>query len=345
MQERRATVRLSHRCRAHYCPSEDLLPRDGAIINLSERGAGLLAGETRQEGERVTLTWSLPEETETLTATGVVQWSHTRARTGRWYPSGLEWLPMEDSTRHRLETFLRRTQPTPSTRTAQRSDPFHDIPAWVIGVLRAGVVFGLLVGAWCLLWGLWLQRENRQLDLAIQQRNAMIEYLEQRGVRLTRALGSAQSSLAQTTKEVARLDQQTQHLEGTLEQANQQIELTQQAYVKVREEREALMERVLDLEQQRRTLEQERTRLAGRLSSIPDLRQAIHEAIEARKQEQRTQRREFIQAQQDADRHLRAGDNRGYVVLDGQPTVSHSTIWIRVHEPDTVGPTIEGSAQ
>src|SRR3989338_4726715 len=114
MQERRTTIRVDRLCRAQYCPADDLIPRDGRLTNLSERGAGLLAHETHRLGARLTVSFSLPEEEEPLTATGVVHWSDARARHGQWYPLGLEWLPMEETARHRLYTFLsRRTQDRP----------------------------------------------------------------------------------------------------------------------------------------------------------------------------------------------------------------------------------------
>ncbi len=91
MQERRTTIRIGQQCRTQYCSSEDLLPRDGRITDLSERGVGLLVREAHRIGEVLTVGFSLPGDRTTLTATGVVRWSNPPQK-GRWYPVGLDWI-------------------------------------------------------------------------------------------------------------------------------------------------------------------------------------------------------------------------------------------------------------
>jgi hypothetical protein len=348
MQERRTTIRIEHRAHAQYCPSEDLIPKDGRVLNLSERGAGLLLRDARRVGERLTLTLFLPEETDVLTGTGVVRWSDTKARRGWWHSTGLEWLPFEDTDRHRLETFLcRHPQITAAGRGIASGVSSSTI---MRSVLSAGLVWMLAVGIVGIVWGLWLNQQNRQLGDAIHQRNAVINQLEEQEQRLSLELGAANSRFAQTTQEVVRLDTQTRQLGSTLEGLTQELDRVQQSYAAAGNERDALIQRVLDLEQQkayserqrtlseseRAKLEQERSRLALRLSSLPELRLAIREAVKVRRQAQRAKRRLFIQQQREAERKALAAGNYGYLVREGIPTASRSTVWIRVHEPDAV---------
>lgn len=355
MQERRTTIRIEHRARTQYCPSEDLLPKDGCLLNLSERGTGGLFREKHQAGERITLTLFLPEEHEALTGTGVVRWSDQQAQRGRWYRAGLEWLPFEDTARHRLETFIR-SHPQVVSRRKGFSDPSSS--SFVRSVVRAGPIWVVVVAVVGLVWGVQLYRHNQQLGAAIHQRNAVINHLEQQAQQLTVELGAANTRFVQTTQAMSQLDQHTRRLEATLDGLAQEVERVQRSYAQADGEREALIQHVLDLEQQkasterqrslleseRTRLEQERSRLAQRLSSLPELRLAIHEAIVARRQARRAQWRQFIQGQREAEHQMDTGGNRGYVVREGLPTVNSSTMWIRVHEPDTMAPAIPAAS-
>ena len=74
MQERRTSIRMAHAVAAQYCPSDDLLPRDGKLLDVSERGSRLKAREPRQVGDRITVTFPLEQEQEPLTVTGEVRW-------------------------------------------------------------------------------------------------------------------------------------------------------------------------------------------------------------------------------------------------------------------------------
>jgi hypothetical protein len=126
---------------------------------------------------------------------------------------------------------------------------------------------------------------------------------------------------------VAQFGEQTQGLEAEVGRLNGEVERFQESYVRIREEREQLIQRVLDLEQ-------ERVRLAKRLSSIPELRLAIREAVEVRRSAERQARLQTLMARKDLARRDAAEGNQGYLVRDGRPTASRSTMWIRVHEPE-----------
>ena len=317
------------------------------MVNLSARGAGLFAREAQRDGERVTVTFPLSEAQDLLTATGVVRWSNSHRRGTRRYPAGLEWLPLEDSTRRRLETFVRQRISLSSLGAGQRAAR-PSSPASLFfreGWPRVGVMLGLVPMVLCVVWAFSLQWENHQLSTTIQQRNTAIQRLAQREGVLTRELGATQTRLSQTTEEIAQLDQQSHHLEGTLAALSQDVTRIQHSFVQTSAERDALIQRTLELEQdrlhseqERAHLEQERAQLAAQLSSIPGLRLAIHDAMKVHREAQWAQRRLELAARRQIDHQIGPSDNRGYVVLEGHPMMISSPVWIRVHEPDTFSP-------
>ena len=107
MQERRTTVRCECLERARYRSDNDPTLREGRLTTVTERGLGLLAHEPHRVGEQLTLSFMLPGEDETVTTTGVVRWVSQTTDQKRWYLLGLEWLALEETTRFRLDTFLR----------------------------------------------------------------------------------------------------------------------------------------------------------------------------------------------------------------------------------------------
>ena len=328
MLERRTVIRIPHSCRAQYCTAEDLLPRDGRLMNLSERGAGLLAREAHHSGEQVTLTFSVPGADEPLTATGVVRWSH-QLRGGGWYPLGLEWFPLEETTRNRLQSFLTAAGQS-SARTAKPSQKTSQRITWAV-VLIAQLLAAALIGTFIYRWVRSLQQENRRLQAELEQRDGVITQLEQEERRLQGELEAANQRFSQTAEEVARLHQQATVLERDVQRLGQEVGQFQDSYAQLREEREELMQRALDLEL-------ERTYLARRLSSLSELKVAIREAIEARNHAQRTQWYARAQALREADRQALANGNRGYLIRNGRPTTSSATMQIRVHEPEALSP-------
>ncbi|MBI4341674.1 MAG: PilZ domain-containing protein [Candidatus Omnitrophica bacterium] len=331
MQERRTTVRVAHESRAQYCAASDLLPCDGRMLNISERGAALLIGEPRREGEQITASFSLPGEEGPVTITGTVRWS-SPSRKRRWHTVGLEWLPLEEATRNRLHAFLYAPKPSAEAPAALRN-PKSRRSAWGLRAMWAAALIAAAAVAW--LWGSTLQQEARRLREGVAQRNAVITTLQQREDQLARReallqqeLGTAKAHLASATGEMARLDQQAQGLAGDAQRLTQEVAWFQQSYDQVQRQRAELIQQVIGLEQ-------ERLRLIGRLSSLPELHVAIREAIEARRHVEVEQRRQRLDTVRRTDIDIREGDNQGFIVRDGRPTLSRGTVmWIRVHEPE-----------
>lgn len=325
MQERRTTIRVPHRSRIQYCPSEDLLPRDGELIDLSERGVGLLTSESHPAGESITITLSLPGAEDSMTATGVVRWSAAPTGPRTRHRVGLEWTPLAHTTHQRLHAFFSTT----TQATAQAFGPWQVIrQGWarhqlglIIG-LTGGVVF-LMAGS---RWMYVLRQENRQLQMAIQQRNETMHQLAQRDAVLQQELRLAKTHLASTSEEVARLDYEAQQMERGMQQLTHDVVQFQQSYRQIKDERNRLAQQVLSLEQQR-------ANSPSLFMSSHELRRVVRETLAAhRKARRQPHLKEFraIEPQRSSTH------NGGYVVRNGQPTTNTSTMWIRVHDPESL---------
>ncbi len=323
MQERRTAIRVSHRCRTQYCSSEDLVPRDGRMTSLSEQGIGLLVREAHRAGELLSVGFSLPGEQEALTATGVVRWSGP-PRDGRWHPVGLNWLQLEESVRNRLQRFLDSAAVSAAPVPIARKRRWRS-PSWPVAA--ACLLLGAALIGW---WALSVRRENYRLHTAVELRDQVIDELGTQGTQLVAELGEARAHLLETAAEVVRLDQQAQAFGTEMGRMDGEITSFQASYATMRQEREALIKQVLDLEQ-------ERTSMLKRLSSVDELRLAIREAIDARKQVRQATRFSRLTARRAALEQQLADGNRGYLILDGQPTIGvGSVVSIRVHEPETL---------
>lgn len=293
-------------------------------MNVSERGGGILTRETHREGERVTVTFTVPGDPEPVTASGEVRWSSLTPSAGRWHATGIEWLPLEEGTKSRLHRFLYQ-QPKRRAPSGPSSGERRVAPA--IGWIFAATFSVALLAGIAVFWLLSLHEENQALGQAIEQRNLLIAHLESQETRLARELETSKAHLAASAGEVARLDQQAQMLGGRITQLTGEVGRFQRSYDEVRSERERLMKQVLDLQQ-------ERAKLGKRWASLPDLRVAIREAMDARRVTEREQRRMIIEARRQAEREALVNGNRGYLTREGRPTISKDTIFIRVHDLD-----------
>lgn len=262
MQERRTTVRYDCPRRAQYCSTSDLIPRDGRVTSLTERGIGLMAHEPHEAGERLTVTFTLPGEEDAVTTTGVVRWSRQAPTPQRWFPLGLEWLPLEETTRFRLDTFLR-------DKARERA-----LGPWSVSgaVLRrwkpSAVHWGALAVAALGITGalsariVWLRWENSQLTEAIQHRNLAIAQLRESEQYVQQRLDATAAQLTQVLGEVVQLEQRSGQFQGELQRLAAEAERFQAAYATLHEQREGFVRQIVDLER-------ERAQMVQRLTSIP----------------------------------------------------------------------------
>ncbi len=311
MQERRTDIRVPHMTRAQYCASTDLIPRDGRLTNLSERGAGMWAREPHAAEERVTLTFVLPGDEEPLTATGIVRWGSDQAVRKSWYPLGVEWLPLEETMRYRVRSFLKHQAEVSAQQTVEAEHGRFKLgwmarAVWIpLGVLC--VVLALLVGI------VQVRRESRRLGLTLQMRDTMIRVLEADRTSLQQALGMRTHQLTASAQELARLDMQIRQLQDDLERTQGEATAYKGSYVLVSEERQRLLGRM-------EHLQQEREELAWKL------RMAIRALV--------TPQKDAVAPRPQPEQISSRIGNQGYLIRDSKPTPLTGTAWIRVLTPE-----------
>ena len=215
---------------------------------------------------------------------------------------------MEEAARRRLQQFLHARARTSG---ASVNRVFSAAPASRHQTLqRSGIIAGASLLIAGLLWGFSLRGDNQALVATLDQRDATIAQLKQQETLLQQELGTTKASLASTTEEIARLDQQAQFLGHAVEELGQEVEQAHGSFGQMREDREQLMQRLLDMLQ-------ERTYLIKRMDAMQQLDTAIQDAIETR--------------------HGATSGNQGYVV--GEAAEKHRPIlWIRVHDPEALEP-------
>lgn len=238
MQERRTTVRCPCPGNAQYCAEDGGSPRDGRIVDVSERGLGVLLRESHNIGERLTVSFTLPGENQSITTTGTVCWSHEAPNRRRWHAVGLEWLPLQETDRFRVDTFLRERAPAPSSTGRQSLSPSRknvpSIPWEAVGIL------GLISACVLLLLSVILQLENSQLGDMVHRRNALITRMDQDSSRIGQALLRTRGELDGTMVTVSVLEDKSDRLEDRLHMLSEELERYQSAYANLREERESV---------------------------------------------------------------------------------------------------------
>ena len=91
-------------------------------------------------------------------------------------------------------------------------------------------------------------------------------------------------------------------------------------------------------------LERQQAELSHRLASVPELRQAMQEAVRVRRRDRRQAWLAQIARQREQDRTAAQQGNRGYVVYEGTPTLtSGPRLSIRVLNPEPLSSPSETS--
>lgn len=328
MQERRTTIRTTFRQRAQYCPTDDLLPRDGQLVDISERGIGLITHEAHPVGRQIAVSFTLPGDTEPLTATGSVRWAQEAMLLRGRHRVGLEWTGVDENVHQRLHQYLNDRAKTAAP--ARRGGRFLPAGWWRSTLVWAGVA---AVAILYVFWIRLMQQQEQALSQTVQEQEATLQRYTQRERLLRGQLNRARANLATTTSEVARLDQQAQTLGSQMQALDADVERFQASYVKIQEERGQMMDQRNQLLQRVMDLEGERSDLMRRLISPKELDQAIREAITTR---QAAARKAAAAAQRQQDMMAAPWlGNQGYVVRAGQSTIGKATLRIRVHDPET----------
>ncbi len=318
MQEKRNNIRYTHTDRAQYCPANDLLPRDGRITDVSERGVCLLVQEPHKEGERVTVSFSLPENEDPLTATGVTRWTSAKPVHGRWFPMGIEWLPFEETTRERMRAYLKQREPDPAPAPERKRRSRMDETPLDRMIPSALAIFGLIASVLLAVWSRHLQQQTHLLALMVRERNAAIGALEGQAVELKGNLEQTRAGLALTLDEVARLDRQGEYFATQVDKLGDNLESIRVEYARLRDDYAQMTLERAELVRQMKASDQERNELTRRLTSVPDLRQAL---------------RDVSQVSRGTTRTLQLP---GATAKTQNSTTPSGGGWIQVHEPEVL---------
>ena len=310
MRERRATVRVGCFLPAEYRVAERSLVSPGRITDLSLGGLRLFTSRPLAGGERVTVTFTLPRDDNPVSVHGLIRWSGPASSGDPGCPVGVEFERLDETTRFCVQAFV--TDQTKPTSLLKVGWPL------LVGIVSAGIC----------VWILQLQRQKEQLRQTLAERTSVITQLEATHQQLAQELDQTKAASSLTATEIGRLQHQRSQLETELGWLSQNLGELKQAYLRVRDERDALQNRVQVLEQQQAALEQ-------RLTSIPELRKAIRQAAQAQAKQRREQRSQWLARLRDADQQALQHGNRGYVVRDGHPTLAGSRLSIRVLPPES----------
>lgn len=339
MRERRASVRVSCFLPAEYRLSDGTVTSSGQITNLSVQGLGLLTPQPLQPGNRLAAYVALPNDEQSLEIDGLVRWSvDSPERDGR-YLAGVEFERLDDTTRFCLQAFV-----TDQTRQGGRfRGRVGRSIAWLRRTIPSRVirVFGVLLGALLIagfsLSVLMLQRKNEQLVQALAERAMVIAQMEARQQQLQERLKQTGLQALDSASEVERLQRQTARLETQVGWLSQNLHDLKGAYERVRIERTQLAEEVGHLEEQQ-------AELTRRLTSVPDLRQAMHEAVHVGRRQRHQAWLAWLAKRREMDRTVSEQDNRGYVVYGGTPTLTPGPrLSIRVLNPEPLSPSSKKS--
>ena len=310
MRERRATVRVGCFLPAEYRVAERSLVSPGRITDLSLGGLRLFTSRPLAGGERVTVTFTLPRDDNPVSVHGLIRWSGPASSGDPGCPVGVEFERLDETTRFCVQAFV--TDQTKPTSLLKVGWPL------LVGIVSAGIC----------VWILQLQRQKEQLRQTLAERTSVITQLEATHQQLAQELDQTKAAASLTATEIGRLQYQRAQLETELGWLNQNLGELKEAYLRVRDERDALQNRVQVLEQQQAAFEQ-------RLTSIPELRKAIRQTAQAEAKQRREQRRRWLARLREADQHTLRHGNRGYVVRDGHPTLVGSRLSIRVLSPES----------
>ncbi len=180
----------------------------------------------------------------------------------------------------------------------------------------------ILFAVLCLLviGSLWrtvsVERDTRQITQAYQQARQMVEQLETERTHLNQELSSAHETLEGQTSALGNLQQELKSLQVRLDQTAGELAALQREHEQLQGEHTSLLT--------------EKQQLEAKLSSLKELRLAIHDVRRKMWNERLTAWHAHIQQVKEADQRQLAEGNRGYIVRDGAPTLGASQR-LRVH--------------
>ena len=197
---------------------------------------------------------------------------------------------------------------------------------------RARLLFmGLAVIADLSLWrAAAVEHEKQRLPVAHAKMQRAVQQLEDERAHITGELTAARQTIQEQTGDLTRLQTELQSAHIRLESS-----LTELA--SLQREHEQLRERDSSLETQLSAVVAEKQQLEAKLSSVKELRLAIHDLQRKVWKERWAAWQAHIQARRYAQREALAWGNRGYVVREGASTLGSSSprMHVQVLEPQS----------
>jgi chromosome segregation ATPase len=174
-----------------------------------------------------------------------------------------------------------------------------------------------------------LQQEKNRINSAYEQAKGTLSQLQTERDRLTEELSGAHQTLKDQAGEIEGLQKDLQGVQQRLDQTVVELSSLQR-------EHESLRQANMSLTTQLASVTQEREALQQKLSSIPELKQAIREIRRKMSDERWAAWRARVQAFREADQRALETGNRGYVLRSGAPTLGARTkLQVHVLEPES----------
>ena len=189
------------------------------------------------------------------------------------------------------------------------------------------VALGLLVAS---LWRtLSVEHQKRRIASEYDAAKQSLAQLEAERSQLTTELTQAHGTIDQQTGQLSHLQQELKGVQDRLDETVASLASLQRDHEQLRQQSTSLLSQLDSVTTEKKQLE-------AKLSSIKELKLAIHDIKRKMHDERWAAWRAHIQAVKDADQQRLASGNHGYVLRDGSSTIGASTkLHVRVLEPET----------
>ncbi len=173
------------------------------------------------------------------------------------------------------------------------------------------IIAGLAIVAIVSLWrAVAVEREKHRIADAYVQAQQLVKQLDAERASLHHELEDAHQTIDTKTNDLTSLKQQYQDIQTRLEKTSGELTFLQQQHDALR--------------QQNASLASEKQQLEAKLSSLKELRLAIHDVKRKIWNERFAAWRARIETQKASDQERLASGNHGYVVREGASTLGSS---------------------
>ena len=199
-----------------------------------------------------------------------------------------------------------------------------------MAIHRGRVILAILLGA--LVVSLWrtvvVERNRREVSRAYEQSQQLVAQLRTERSHLSAELTAAKETIETQAGSLSSLEMELASVQAKLDNATTQIASLQRDHEQMRQQNASLTSQ-LD------SAMAEKAALEVRLSSLKELKLAIHDVRRKLWNERWAEYRARVQAQRDRDQEMLASGNRGLVVSQGRSTLgSMPRLEVHVLQPE-----------